>query len=314
MPQTMKAVAIHAFGGPETLKLEEMPVPVPKAGEVLVRVKAVGINPIDYKTRQGQGANRRWGDFKFPVVLGWDVAGVVEQSNAPEWKVGDEVFALAAYPTPTGCYAEHVVVQAAHLAPKPKSLDWVHAAAVPLAALTAWQAMFDKAGLVAGQTILVHAAAGGVGHFAVQLAKIKGAKVIATASGRNEAFVKGLGADQFIDYTKEKFEDKVKDVDVVFHTIDAQYRPASFRTVKKGGWLVGITGQFPEAEGEPYGVKASFVGVRAEGRQLAEIGRLIDAGKVKVTVDKTYAFPDVAGAHQHVEGGHTRGKVVVTMP
>jgi NADPH:quinone reductase-like Zn-dependent oxidoreductase len=204
-------------------------------------------------------------------------------------------------------------VPASDLAKKPASLDWAHAAAVPLAALTAWQAMFDKAGLNAGQTILVHAAAGGVGHFAVQLAKWKGAKVVATASGRNEAFVKGLGADQFIDYTKQEFEDEVKDVDVVFHTIDALYRPQSFKTLKKGGWLVGITGQFSESEGEAYGVHASFVGVRPDGKQLAEIGRLIDAGTVKVTVDKTYPLSDVAGAHRHVEGGHTRGKVVVTV-
>jgi NADPH:quinone reductase-like Zn-dependent oxidoreductase len=308
----MKAVTIHRFGGPEELKLEEVPVPVPNSDEVLVKVRAVGINPIDYKTRQGQGANRRWGEFKFPVVLGWDVAGTVEQSRNAAWNNGDKVFALAAYPTPTGGYAEYVAVKGEHLAAKPKSLDWAHAAAVPLAALTAWQALFDKAGLKAGQTVLIHAAAGGVGHFAVQFAKIKGAKVIATASGRNEAFVKGLGADQFIDYTtKQKFEDVVKDVDVVFHTIDAQYRPQSFRTLKKGGWLVGITGQFPESEGEAHGVHASFVGVRPDGRQLAEIGRLIDAGTVKVTVDKTYPLTDVAGAHRHVEGGHTRGKVVV---
>jgi NADPH2:quinone reductase len=307
----MKAVTIHGFGGPEVLKLEEISMPSPKHGEVLIKVHAVGINPIDYKTRQGQGANRRWTDVGFPVVLGWDLSGVVEQSTDPAWKKGDEVFALARYPAPTGGYAEYAAVPAAHLAAKPKLLDWAHAAAVPLAALTAWQALFDKAGLKEGQTALIHAAAGGVGHFAVQFAKLKGAKVIATASGRNEAFVKGLGADQFIDYTQGKFEEVVKDVDVVFHTIDAKFRAQSFSVVKKGGWLVGITGQFPESEGDAYGVKGSFVGVRPDGIQLREIGKLIDAGKVKVSVDKRFPLSDVAGAHNHVEAGHTRGKVVV---
>ena len=310
---TMKAVTIHAFGGPEVLKLEDVPRPVPAAGEVLVRVNAVGINPIDCKTRQGMGANRRWKDQGFPKILGWDVAGVVEQSNDSRWKAGERVFALAGYPQPVGGYAQYIAVSADHLAAGPRALDDVHAAAVPLAALTAWQALFDKAGLSAGQTILVHAAAGGVGHFAVQLAKCKGAKVIATASGGNEAFVKGLGADQFIDYTNTAFEKAARDVDVVFHTIGAEFRPRSWKTVKKGGWLVGITGQFPEDEGNAYGARGAFVGVRPDGGQLAEIGALIDSGKVRVTVDKTHPFTEIAKAHQHVEGGHTRGKVVVVV-
>jgi NADPH:quinone reductase-like Zn-dependent oxidoreductase len=314
MPQTMKAVTLHSFGGPEVLRLEEVPRPSAKDGEVLVKVSAVGINPIDYKTRQGQGANRRWKDATFPKILGWDVSGTVEQSNAPAFKPGDAVFALAGYPQPTGGYAEYIAVPAAEVAPKPHSLDHVHAAAVPLAALTAWQAIFDKAGLKAGQTVLVHAGAGGVGHFAVQLAKWKGAKVIATASGRNEGFVKGLGADEFIDYTKTRFEEVVHDVDVVFHTIGADDRPRSWKTVKKGGWLVGITGMFPDDEGKAHGANGAFVGVRPDGAQLAQIGRLIDDGTIKVTVDKSYPLADVAGAHRHVEGGHTRGKVVVTVP
>jgi NADPH:quinone reductase-like Zn-dependent oxidoreductase len=313
MAQTMKAAAIQAFGGRDVLKLEDVPRPTPAQGEVLLKVHAVGINPIDHKTRQGAGANRRWKETVFPVILGWDVSGVVEESNDPAWQRGDEVFALARYPQPGSGYAEYSAVPAAHLARKPRTLDHVHAAAVPLVALTAWQAIFEKAGLSAGQTILVHAAAGGVGHLAVQLAKWKGAKVIATASGRNEAFVKSLGADQFIDYTGTAFEQVVKDVDVVFHTIGAEFRPRSWKTVKKGGWLVGITGQFPEDEGNAYGARGAFVGVRPDGKVLDEIGVLFDAGKVRVNVDKTYALADIAKAHEHVEGGHTRGKVVVTI-
>jgi len=313
MAQTMKAATIHGFGGPEVLKIEDVPRPTPAKGEVLIKVCAVGVNPIDYKTRQGAGANRRWKETVFPVILGWDISGVVEESNDPAWKRGDEVFALARYPQPGGAYAEYAAVPAGELVAKPRSLDHIHAAAVPLAALTAWQAILDKGGLAAGQTILVHAAAGGVGHFAVQFAKWKGAKVIATASGRNESFVKALGADQFIDYTHTKFEDVARDVDVVFHTIGADFRPRSWKVVKKGGWLVGITGQFPEDEGKAYGARGAFIGVRSDSKQLAQIGSLIDAGKVRVTVDKTYPLVEVAKAHQHVEGGHTRGKVVLTV-
>ena len=313
MAQTMKASTIRDFGLPEVLKIEQVARPAAARGEVLVRVRAVGINPIDYKTRQGLGANRRCKETVFPVILGWDISGVVEESLDPAWKKGDEVFALARYPQPGGGYAEYTSVPASQLVAKPRSLDHVHAAAVPLVALTAWQAIFEKANLAAGQTILIHAAAGGVGHLAVQLAKWKGAKVIATASGRNESFVKGLGADQFIDYTKEKFEELARDVDVVFQTIGPDFRPRSWKTLKKGGWLVAIAGPFSEDEAAAHGARGAFVSVRSDARQLAQIAELIEAGKLKVTVDKTYPLADIVKAHEHVEGGHTRGKVVVTI-
>ncbi len=309
----MKAAVIHGFGGPETLKIEDMARPVPAAGEVLVKLRAVGINPIDYKTRQGMGANRRWKETKFPLVLGWDVSGVVEEPNGTSWKRGDEVFGMARYPQPGACYAEYAAIPAQELVAKPKSLDHVHAAAVPLVALTAWQAMFDKAALSAGQTILVHAAAGGVGHIAVQLAKWKGARVIATASGRNEAFVKSLGADQFIDYARTKFEDVVKDVDVVFHTIGAELRPRSWQVVKKGGWLVSITGPVSDEETTAHQAKGAMIGVHTDHDQLEQIRSLIEAGKLRIEVEKTYPLADIAAAHAHVERGHTRGKVVVTL-
>jgi NADPH2:quinone reductase len=312
MAEAMKAATIHRFGSSDVLAIEDVPRPIPDEGEVLVRVHAAGINPIDYKTRQGMGANRRWKETKFPVILGWDISGVVEAA-AGAWKAGDEVYALAGYPAPFGAYAQYIAVPAAHLAAKPKTIDHVNAAAVPLAALTAWQALFEKAGLAAGQTVLIHAAAGGVGHFAVQFAKWKGARVIATASGRNESFVRQLGADEFIDYQRTAFDDAVKDVDVVFHTIGAEFRPRSWKTVKKGGILVGITGQFPEDEGKAYGVRGAFVGVRPDTAQLAQIAELIDAGKVGVAVEKTWPLAEIAKAHEHVEGGHTRGKVVVTI-
>ena len=313
MAHTMRAVTIHHFGERDVLAFEDVTRPEPKQGEVLVRVRAAGINPIDYKTRQGLGANRRWKETRFPVILGWDISGVVEQ-GAGVWKPGDEVFALAGYPAPLGAYAQYIAVPANQLVAKPKTIDHLSAAAVPLAALTAWQALFEKAGLEARQTVLIHAAAGGVGHFAVQFAKWRGARVIATASGRNESFVRTLGADEFIDYERAAFDDVVKDVDVVFHTIGAEFRPRSWKTAKRGGILVGITGQFPaEEEGAAHGARGVFVGVRSDADQLAEIAALIDAGEVGVAVEKTWPLAEVAKAHEHVERGHTRGKVVVTV-
>jgi NADPH:quinone reductase-like Zn-dependent oxidoreductase len=244
----MRSVAIEEFGGAEVLRAAEAVKPVPADGQVLVRVRAAGVNPIDFKTRMGQGVTRSWPEPLFPVILGWDVSGVVEESRAPDLQVGDEVYGMVGFPDRASAYAEYVVSPVAHLAAKPRSISHIAAAAVPLAALTAWQALFVTAGLQAGQTVLVHAAAGGVGHFAVQFAKWKEARVIATASARNLDFVKGLGADQVIDYTREDFAAAARNVDVVFHTIAPAERARSFRTLRKDGFLVSITGVVPPEE------------------------------------------------------------------
>ncbi len=312
MTETMKAVTMHDFGNADALVLEDAPRPVADEGEVLVRVHAAGINPIDFKTRDGIGVNRRWGDdVKMPVILGWDISGTVVESRSPDWKVGDEVFSMPRFPVLAGAYAEYVSAPAGDLAPKPASLSHAEAAAVPLVALTAWQAMFDTAGLAAGQRALIHAAAGGVGHIAAQLAKWKGATVIGTASARNEAFVTGLGVDQFVDYGAVDFTGVVDDVDLVFHTIDAAERPRSWQVLKDGGWLISITGPVPPEEAEANKGKGTMVLVHPDGAQLAEIGRLIDDGAVKVTLDAVYPLAEAAEAHRHVEGGRTRGKVVL---
>ncbi|MSQ73166.1 MAG: NADP-dependent oxidoreductase [Betaproteobacteria bacterium] len=308
----MKAAVIRAFGPPSVLQIETVPRPEPSADEVLVKVHAAGINPIDYKTRLGTGANRGWKDIPFPVILGWDISGEVVESRAPGFAPGDEVYAMSRFPAAAGGYAEYISVPSADLVPKPRSLDHVHAAAVPLAALTAWQALIDNAGLSAGQTVLIHAAAGGVGHLAVQLAKHIGARVVATASARNAEFVKSLGADQFIDYTQTRFEDHVRDVDAVFHTISADQRPRSWSVLRKGGRLVSITGPIAEDEPLQYGATGGFTSVRPNAKQLAEIGRLIDAGILRITVEATYALQDIVRAHEHVERGRTRGKVVIS--
>ena len=307
----MRSVTIEEFGGAEVLHVAEAAKPAPANGEVLVRVRAAGVNPIDYKTRAGQGVTRSWQGSPFPLILGWDVSGVVEESRALGFKPGDEVYGMVRFPARGSAYAEYVAAPASDLAPKPRTLDHIHAAAVPLAALTAWQALFTTAELQPGQTVLVHAAAGGVGHLAVQLAKWKGTRVIGTCSARNIDFVKSLGADQVIDYTREDFAELVRDVDVVFHTIAANLRAGSFRTLKKGGFLVSITGPVPPEEAAPFGARATFVLVRPRADQLREIAALVDSGRIRVVIDKTFRLEDAREAHRHVEGGHTRGKVVL---
>ncbi|OGA03376.1 MAG: hypothetical protein A3H35_13985 [Betaproteobacteria bacterium RIFCSPLOWO2_02_FULL_62_17] len=313
MSGSMKAAVIREFGGPSVLTIDSVPRPEPGEGEVLVKVHAAGINPIDYKTRLGTGINRAWKENRFPLILGWDISGVVVESRAPQYRPGDEVFALSRFPAVASAYAEYACVSAQDLAPKPRSLDHAHAAAVPLAALTAWQALFDTAALSAGQSVLIHAAAGGVGHLAVQLAKNVLARVVATASARNADFVVSLGADQFIDYSTSRFEDCMEPVDVVFHTIGAEHRPRSWSVVRKGGWLVAISGGLGEDEPAKYAAHGKFMTVRPNGAQLAQIGRLFDAGVLRVNIDRTYPFAEVAGAHEHVEGGHARGKVVISL-
>lgn len=312
MSEMMRAVAMHEHGGADVLKLEQWPVPEIGDGEVLIAAHACGINPIDFKMRDG--ARRPIDPSLFPVVLGWDISGVVAETNSPDFSIGDEVFGLVRFPEYVGGYADFVAAPASDLAPKPKSIDHVHAAAVPLAALTTWQTLFDDAMLEAGQRILIHAAAGGVGHFAVQFAKWKGAHVIGTASARNREFVLGLGADEVVDYTSVDFAEAVHDVDVVLHSIGPEFRDQSYRTLKKGGILAAILMPVPTPEeAAPYGARNSLTLVHTDGEQMNQIGRLIEDGAVEPHVDATFPLDRAADAHRHVETGHTRGKVVITI-
>ena len=310
-PATMKAVRIHAAGDTSVLKYEDAPRPVAAAGEILVRVHAAGVNPVDWKIRSGA-----FGGLKFPAILGYDVSGTVEQvgEGVKEFKTGDEVFAYLSL-SKGGGYAQYVSVPAKEAAKKPAKADHKQAAAVPLAALTAWQAMFDKADLKAGQTILIHGAAGGVGHFAVQLAHAKGAKVIATASAENAEFVKGLGADQVIDYKKEKFEEVVKDADVVFDVIGGETLERSYAVLKEGGYLVSIVAAPDKAKLDARKAKGTNMLVKPDGKQLAEIATLIDEGKVKPDVSAEFELKDAAKAHERSKsGGSGRGKIVLIVP
>jgi NADPH:quinone reductase-like Zn-dependent oxidoreductase len=307
---TMKAVRVHEYGGPEVMKYEDAPRPQPAAGEVLIRVHAAGINPVDRAVRQGYFKERM--PYKLPMIPGWDVAGVVEAAGAgaSRLKPGDQVYGRTDLAR-DGSYAEYMVARESEIALKPKSIDFVTAAAIPLAALTAWQALFDNAKLAAGQTVLIHGAAGGVGHFAVQLAKIKGARVIATASQRNHEFLRSLGADQVIDYNTTRFEDVAHDVDVVLDTITGETADRSYGVIKKGGFYVSILRPPATEKAAALGVRTGHTFVQANVAELDEIAKLVDSGKLKATIEKVFPLAEAAAAHDLNATGHTRGKIVL---
>jgi NADPH:quinone reductase-like Zn-dependent oxidoreductase len=311
--QTMKAIRIHKYGGPEVLQYEDAPRPKPQASEVLIRVHAAGVNPVDWKVREGY--MKDFWPHKFPLILGWDLSGVVEAvgpgpAAAGRFNIGDEVYSVPDV-SRDGAYAEHVVVRESELALKPKSLHHVHAAAAPLAALTSWQALFDAGQLVSGQRILIHGGSGGVGHVAVQLAKWKSAHVFGTASTKNQELLRELGVDEPIDYTKQKFEDVARDVDLVLDLIGGETQERSWSVLKKGGVLLSLV-QTPSVEkAKALGVRAAFVAGHPSGAQLAEIAKLIDSGELKLTIDRILPLSEVRRAHELSKSGHTRGKIVL---
>jgi NADPH:quinone reductase-like Zn-dependent oxidoreductase len=309
---TMKAVRIHEYGGPEVLKYEDAPRPEPAAGEVLIRVHATSVNPVDIAIRQGHFKDRM--KYNLPMIPGWDVSGVVESAGpgATRLKAGDEVYSRPDLAR-DGAYAEYIAVRESEVALKPKSLDHTHAAAIPLTGLTAWQALFDAGKLSAGQTVLIHGAAGGVGHLGVQFAKAKGARVIGTASQRNHEFLRSLGADQVIDYNTTKFEDVVRDVDVVLDTITGETQERSWQVIKKGGAYVSILQPPNQEKAAARGVRAAHVFVQPNVDELNEIARLIDSGKVKPVLEKIFPLKEARAAQELVATHHTRGKVVLTV-
>ena len=308
----MQAVRIHEFGGLDNLMVEEAPTPTPGEGQVLVRIHAAGINPIDWKTCAGEGVSSRLLD-PLPFIPGWDVSGVVEAlgTGATAFKVGDAVCGMVRWPWGGGGYAEYVAAPAADLVAKPGSMDHAQAAGLPLAALTAWQALFDAADLQAGHTVLVHAAAGGVGHLAVQLAKWKDARVLGTASARNEAFLRELGVDHVIDYNEARFEDVATDVDVVLDGVGGEVQDRSWSVLKAGGMLASIRGRPDAEQAAARGVRAQHVSVHAESSQLRAIADLVEAGRLRVHVDAVFPLDEVRRAHELSQTGHIRGKVVL---
>lgn len=316
---TMRAVVQDGFGGPEVLRVQEVPRPQPLPTEVLVRVHAAGINPVDWKTRGGTGMAGLLGEP--PFTLGWDVSGVVEEVGfgVTTLKVGDEVYGMPWFPRAANAYAEYVTAPARQFARKPATVDHVRAAAVPLAALTAWQAVVDTAHVQVGQRVLITAAAGGVGHFAVQFARHLGAHVIATAGATRHPWLKELGADESIDYTTTRFEDAIKDVDVVIDLVgDAHDRTStrSLKVLRPGGLLVAIpAGVSPELAqaAEAAGVRVTPFLVEPDGTALTAIAGLIDAGEVAVEVEDTFPLEQAGAAHARGEAGRTRGKLVLTV-
>ena len=331
---TMKAIQQHEFGGPEVLQYEDAPRPDVKAGEVLVRVHAVGLNPPDWYMRDGMKMlPPEWRpQLPFPLILGTDISGVVAET-APDvqaFAVGDEVYSMARFPDGFAhAYAEYVSVPASDLALKPAGIDHAHAAATPMSLLTAWQFLIEQGHHVQnplqsnphtpvpleGRHVLVNGAAGGVGHFAVQLAKWKGAHVTAVASGRHEAFLRDLGVDALIDYTKVAAEDVVHDVDLVVDAIGGPTTARFLRTIKRGGALFPIFGLGASGgdEAEQRGVTLSTTQVRASGAQLEEIRALLADGTILVAIDSSFRLADARKAHERAAEGHIQGKIVLTM-
>ncbi len=332
--KTMKAIRQHEFGGPEVLRYEDAPRPEVKAGEVLVRVHAVGLNPPDWYLRDGMKMlPSEWRpQLAFPIILGTDISGTVVEM-APDvqaFAIGDEVYSMVRFPEGLGdAYAEYVSVPVTDVAHKPIGIDHIHAAASPMSLLTAWQFLIDQGHHVpnplqptqhvpvplAGRHVLVNGAAGGVGHFAVQLAKWKGAYVTAVASGGHEAFLRDLGADAFIDYTKTAPEQVAHDLDLVVDAIGGPTTARFLRTIKRGGALFPIFGLGASGgdEAKERGITFSTTQVCASGAQLGEIRPLLDDGTIRVAIDSSFPLADARKAHERAAKGHIRGKIALTV-
>lgn len=313
----MKAMVIEDFGGPEQLKLADIPVPTPEDGEVLIELAYTGVNPVDWKIREGRLKDMF--PHGFPLVPGWDAAGTVSAvgGNVTEFGVGDRVYAYCRKPRiQHGTYAEFVAVEEAAVAPMPANLGFAEAATVPLTGLTNWQSLFEFAELTAGQVVLIHAGAGGIGSLAVQFAKHAGAKVITTASARNHDYVKSLGADAAIDYASESFTDVVRateadGVDVVYDTIGGETQRRSYEVLKPGGVLVSIVAPPDQEAAQRHKVKAGFVFVEPNGSQLRRISELLQSGAVKPAYFEEMRLEDAAEAQERSKAGHVRGKIVL---
>ena len=306
----MKAIRIHNYGGPEVLKYEDAPRPEARADEVLIRVHAAGVNPIDSKIRAGH--RKDIFPVSFPLILGWDLSGVIEEvgSGATRFKKGDEVFSMPD-PTRNGAYAEYIVVRELEVALKPKSLHHVRAATIPLAALTAWHALFDTAKLQPGQCVLIHGGAGGVGHLAVQLAKWKGAYVFATASTKNQDLLRELGVDEPIDYTQQRFEDIARKIDIVLDTLGGETQERSWKVLKQGGILLSLVQRPSEEKAKSVGARGAMLGNRPDGASLAEIANIIDSGKLAPVIDRILPLSEARRGHELSQSGHTHGKIAL---
>jgi NADPH:quinone reductase-like Zn-dependent oxidoreductase len=313
----MKAIVLKEFGGVENLEECELPKSQVSATEILVAVRAISINPVDVKTRAGKGLAGRMKEF-VPLVLGWDISGVVVEvgTGVTDVKLGDEVFGMVNFPGHGQAYAEYVLAPASHLALKPKNISHEEAAAATLAALTAWQALNVHASIKLGDRVLIHAASGGVGHYAVQLAKHLGAYVIGTSSAVNKDFVLSLGADEHIDYQNQTLEGSVRDLDFVLDTIGGETTDHSLNVLKEGGAIISIPSGLTQAvldKAKEKGIKGSFFLVQSSGEDMRSLADLLERKILRSVVAETFAFGEMGHAHLRVETGRTKGKVIVAI-
>ncbi|NRF40608.1 NADP-dependent oxidoreductase [Pedobacter foliorum] len=309
----MKSIVLKDFGSVDNLVYEELPMPSINDGEVLIQVKAISINPVDVKTRSGKGRAAKLKD-EHPIILGWDVSGVVAASKSELFKAGDEVFGMINFPGHGKAYSEYVSAPASHVALKPSNITHEEAAAATLAALTAWQALVDHAKIKKGDRVLIHAAAGGVGNYAVQIAKHIGAYVIGTSSAGKRDFVLSLGADEHIDYTSQTLEDATSNIDFVLDAIGGDSIDNSLKVMRKGGTIISI----PSGLNDAVGIKAEAVGaigypimVQSNGEDMKKIAALLESGSVRSHVSQVFSFDEMRAAHLSLETGKTQGKIIV---
>ncbi|PUZ24812.1 oxidoreductase [Chitinophaga parva] len=313
----MKAITLEQPGGVENLQYTDLPIPALQPGEVLIKTKSLSINPVDVKSRAGKGLYGRFKDFK-PLILGWDISGEVAavSPDVKDIKPGDAVFGMVNFPGHGQAYAAYVAAPAAHLALKPDNIPYEDAAAATLAALTAYQFLYHEYNIVPGQRVLIHAAAGGVGHYAVQLARLAGAYVIGTASAQNADFVKALGADEVIDYKAHRFEDVVSEVDFVLDAIGGENIDRSLKVIKKGGTIIsipsGLNADVVE-KARALGIHGAFHLVASSGKDMQAIAALLAEGKLKSNVSEVFTFDQMREAHLALERGVKRGKIVINV-
>ena len=308
----MRAVRIHQYGGIETLQLDQVDTPEINVDDILIKVKSSSINPVDWKIREGY--LQEFIPHKFPVTLGWDVAGVVSAVGASvaDFKVGDEVFSRPEI-SRDGSYADYIAVKADEVVLKSTKLDFAQAAALPLAGITAWQCLVDVGQLQAGQRVLIHAGAGGVGHLAIQIAKAKGATVIATASAKNGALLTQLGADQAVDYNQDTLLEQIEPVDLVIDTMGGAVQKESWALLKEGGMLVSVVEPPSEEVAKEHHVKAAFVFIVPSSRILRELNTLVENDQLTPLIEHRFSLEQISDAHLQSQSGRTRGKIIINV-
>jgi len=313
----MKSVILREFGDISNFKVVDLIVPKCEENDLLVKLKAISINPIDFKTRRGKGVAA---NFELPAILGWDISGEIVEvgKNVSNFKIGDEVFGLSNFPKPANAYAEYTICNSAHMALKPKEMSHHEAAAACCAGLTAYQFLHHHAKIQKGQKILIHAAAGGVGHFAVQLAKLSGLQVYATASSKNETFLKELGVDVFIDYTVNDFRNEAKDMDIVFDGVGGEVSLQSLECIRNNGMLITLPSMYRNdsavlENAKNKNITCIWPTAIPNVEDLNELATLIISGKIKVKISKVFLLEEIALAHAELEKGHTQGKIIISV-